>query len=193
MLLVDGLTKERDAIVEVEEVLRLLLQGLRQTGVDGCRPFEASDVAVNQAVFVLHPQFCKTLGIHATVERPVRRLGVPEVLQLDIGFYGLGRDAVQVEIVKGREPVSMAAQESRIRPVERTLQVGKDVPSVIGHGRTGVSEYHLDLADAAVQGRGDCRAAVLKFVVEAAPAPLYEINHAIAELGHIPKFRFTGA
>ena len=131
MLLIDGLTEERDAVVEVEEMLRFLLQGLCQSSVDGRRSLEASDVSVNQAVFVLHPQFCKALCLHAAVERPVRRLGVPEVLQLDIGFYGFGRDAVQVEIVKGSEPVSVAAQESGIRPIERTLQVGKDIPSVI--------------------------------------------------------------
>lgn len=82
----------------------------------------------------------------------------------------------------------MAAQESGIRPVERSLKIGKDVPPIIGNSRAGVGEHHLDLADAAVQGSGDCRAAgFLKCVVEAAPAPLYEINHAIAELGHIPR------
>lgn len=63
MLLIDGFTEERDAVVEVEEVLRFLLQGLRQSSVDCRRSLEASDVAVSQAVFVLHPNSCKPLGV----------------------------------------------------------------------------------------------------------------------------------
>ncbi|KGD06939.1 hypothetical protein DO70_420 [Burkholderia pseudomallei] len=79
------------------------------------------------------------------------------------------------------------AEETRICSIEGTLNITKDMPSIIGDGTASMGKYHLDLAELIVQSIREICLTVLQSIVEPIQLAMQQIDHTVAELGDIAK------